>query len=128
MPTEARIITIPTSDAVLADDARRIAATIPPGLADADAINWYRLAVPRLHPTAVVRAEQPRPGTVGARPLWYVMRHDHPFSLTTSIVVPLSPHEAWRLYVDRAPEWLASLHPQPRTPGLHILERDYTLD
>src|SRR3954451_18839594 len=128
MPTEARVITIPTSDAAFAEDASRVAATIPAGLSDADAINWYPLAFRRVHPRAVVQGEESRPGGVGGRPIWHVMRHDHPFWLTTSIVVPLAPDEAWRLYVDRAPEWLAALHPRPRTTGSNVLERDYDLD
>jgi hypothetical protein len=128
MPTPARIIAIPTSDAAFADEARRIAATVPACVADADAIDWYRLALHRAYPTAVVQAEVPRAGAVGEGPLWYAMRHDHPFWLTTSIWVPVPPDEAWHLYVDRAPEWLATLHPRPRTVAPEVLERDYDLE
>jgi len=128
MPAAARIIPIPTSDKAFGVDARRVAAEMPSGVPEEDAIHWYRLAFRRIHPTAVVRAEESRPDMVGGSPIWYVMRHDHPFWLTTSILVPLPPQEAWQLYVDRAPEWLSTLHPRPRSAAPEVVERDYDLE
>jgi hypothetical protein len=126
MPAPARIVSIPSADVLFTADARRIATTIPGGLGLDAALHWYRLALRQSHPTAVVRTSDAHPERPpGVVPVWYVSRHAHQFRLDTSLYVPLPPDEAWTVYVERAPEWLAILDVVPRTTDGSPTDREY---
>ena len=119
-----RVVTIPSADAELAAEAQRTAARIPANLPAAEALSWYRLAIRRTYPTAVVREQDELARVEGSPPVWYVTRVEHHFRIDATIWVPLPPAEAWRLYVDRVVDWQVSvtLTPLPSRAG----GREYT--
>lgn len=109
-----RIVTIPSADSELAAEATRIALRIPAELSGDDALAWYRLAIHRVYPTAVVREQDELARVEGSLPVWYVTRREHHFRIDSTVWVPLSPAEAWRLYVERVTDWQVSVRLTPR--------------
>jgi hypothetical protein len=111
-----RVVTIPSSDAELASEAQRIAERIPTELPIPEALSWYRLAIRRVYPTAVVREQDELARVEGSPPVWYVTRVEHHFRIDSTLWVPLPPIEAWRLYVDRVVDWQVSVALTPVPP------------
>jgi hypothetical protein len=109
----ARLVCIPTADSEFAAEAERIATRIPTGMPPADALRWYALAVRRVYPSAVVREQDELARMEGAAPVWYVSRGEHHFRIETSMWVPLDPDSAFRVYVDRMPDWQTAVQLVP---------------
>src|SRR3954470_23661370 len=125
MAVPARVVAIPTSDAVFAAEAQRVAERIPNGLSPDDALHWYRLAIRRSSPTAVIRQQDPLAVLHESQPVWYVSRTERHFRIDSSIWVPLEPAAAWRVYAERLTEWLRVVQLTPRPPNGAVLGREY---
>src|SRR5204862_3668133 len=117
--------TIPSADADFAAEARQIAGRIPGAMTTAEALDWYRLALRRVYPNAVVREQDELARVEVERPVWYVTRREHHFRIDTSIWVPLPPDAAWRLYVERVTEWQTAVELSPRRSGAAFVGREY---
>jgi len=125
MSVPARVVAIPTTDAAFAAEAERIAARIPDGLSADEALHWFRLAIRRSSPSAVIREQEPLATLDPTRPVWYVSRSEPHFRIDASIWVPLAPEEAWHCYVERLSEWLQVVELTPRTPHGPVVGREY---
>jgi hypothetical protein len=128
VPTPARIVTIPSTDAEFAADVGRVAALLPSGLSAPDAVDWFRVALRRAHPSAVVREQDELARIEGAEPVWYVTRREHHFRIDTSVLLPLPPSDAFEVYVDRMTEWQSAVELVARhlEPGIVGNEYDAT--
>jgi hypothetical protein len=126
MPPPARIVTIPSADAELRAEARNVASRMPAGLTEGDALSWFRVALRRVFPTAVVREQDGLARLDDLVPVWYVTRREHHFRIDASVVVPLAPIDAWHVYVDRVTEWQTALDLRPRPDAATtVLGREY---
>ncbi len=116
-----RLVVVPTTDTTFAEDASRLAALAPAGLAEDDLRRWIEAELRRTHPTAVVRPQHElarRPGDL----VWYVFRRIYRSRIDTFVDVPLPAEAAFDLYVGRVVEWqsvveLAPLRVSPAIVG-----------
>ncbi len=115
-----RLVCVPSTDLTLAAEARRVASRIPAGVSSGEALAWFARELRRTYPTAVVRPQDELARVPGDVPVWYVTRRDRQFRIDTSVWVPLAPEDAYRLYVERVPEWqtAVSLKLRRATPDL----------
>jgi hypothetical protein len=125
MSVPARLVAIPTTDAAFAAEAERVAARIPDGLPPDDAFHWYRLAIRRSSPTAVIRQQDPLASLDDTQPVWYVSRSEPHFRIDSSIWVPLASAAAWRIYAERLTDWLRIVELTPRAPHGPMVGREY---
>ncbi len=125
MAAPARLVFVPSADRVFAADARRIASQIPDALSGAAALSWYTHALRLVYPKAVVREQNELARNPGDEPTWYVTRRTNPFRIDTSVWVPLAPEDAYRLYVERTPEWQTSVTLTPRHVAPELVGTEY---
>jgi hypothetical protein len=125
MPVPARLVAIPTTDADFAAEAERIAARIPAGLPADDAFHWYRLAIRRFAPTAVLRQQEELATLDVGQPVWYVSRSEPHFRIDSSIWVGMDSADAWRVYAERLADWLRVIEMTPRAPHGPVVGREF---
>lgn len=114
MTASARIVCIPRRDRVFAADAEHVARRIPPGLTGLAALEWYQVELRRYYPTAEVREQDELARRDDADPVWYVTKREQHFRIDASVLVPLAPLAAYRVYVDRVVEWQTAVRLVPK--------------
>lgn len=119
--TLVRLVIVPASDDAFAEDARSVAARIPTGLSDAEAMGWFEHELRQAYPSAAVRAQEdlakPHPD---AWSVWYVFQREFRSRISKSVVVPLEVADAFAVYTERVVQWQSAVELTAirRTPGL----------
>jgi hypothetical protein len=126
MHNEPEIIATPRGSD-FAEHAGRIAARIPSGLGDVEALNWYRRELREHYPHAIVREQDDLARTRSSSfPVWYTSNRPRPFRIDIALDVPLDRQAAFSVYTDRVVEWQTAVELVPRTPvATSLVRREY---
>jgi len=124
--TRPRIVCIPSRDARLAVEARRLAERIPAHVSGGDALGWFESELRRDYPNVTVRQQNELARAIKDQVTWYVTVHEERFRIEMEVHVPLPPAPAFEIYVDRVTEWqrMVTLRPRKLEPGLVGSEYD----
>jgi hypothetical protein len=125
MPPPVRLICSPSTDRAFARDAAAAAARIPDDLELGEARAWFEAALRATYPTAVVREQDELARTDELVVIWYVTKRNLRTRIDTSLVVPVSLQDAYRIYVDRVVEWQTAVQLTPIVVTLDAAGSEY---
>jgi hypothetical protein len=115
LPSRIRLVTIPSADHAFAARAQALLATLPSAISPVSAIEALQRSLQQEYPGAVVRPRDDlaEVGSAGEA-VWYATHRAYRSRISASLVVPVRPEAAFRIYVERFAEWQTAVRLRPR--------------